>query len=143
MLLLHVSDIHFQHPDCHGPLDPELPYREHLVQHAADRAGDLGDVQAILVTGDIAYCGIEEEYDEAQAWFDRLAQKVGCKLGRIYVVPGNHDVNRAVFKAEHDVKRTIGAIHAETGNREREKALRDTLHDAAAREFLFKPVNRR
>ena len=140
MLLLHISDIHFRHPDCHGSLDPELPYREHLIRHAAERAGDLGDVQAILVTGDIAFCGIEEEYDAARAWLDRLAQKAGCKPGRIYVVPGNHDVNRAVFIAERVVKSTVGAIHAEAGDREREKALCDTLRDPASSELLFRPI---
>lgn len=140
MLLLHISDIHFRYPECQGDLDPELPYREHLINHASQRVAVLGDVGAILVTGDIAFCGLPEEYDVAKEWLERLAHKVGCTEGRIYVVPGNHDVNRNVFNDELLVRQSVAAIFAEPDVRRRERALLDAFNDEAVGKLLFKPI---
>ena len=58
MLLLHISDIHFRTPDCLNPdLDPEKPIRTMMVRDARNRRQILGDVDAILVGGDIAFKG--------------------------------------------------------------------------------------
>ena len=72
---------------CHTDEDPELHFRSELLAHASEQASKLGDIDAILVTGDIAFKGISTEYDAATKWFEALANAVGCKKGRIYVVP--------------------------------------------------------
>lgn len=58
----------------------------------------------IFCTGDIAYgethCSpLAEQYQEAQAFFDELLKVCGqngktLEKNRLFVVPGNHDVNR-------------------------------------------------
>src|SRR5690242_3685104 len=68
MLLLHISDIHFRHPECTTGMDPELPYRTMLVQDARRLSAELGPIDAILVTGDIAYHALPLEYKAAYEW---------------------------------------------------------------------------
>jgi 3',5'-cyclic AMP phosphodiesterase CpdA len=96
MLLLNVSDIHFKYPRCTTSQDADKPFRSLLVRDLREQRSKLGDVSAILVTGDIAAQGIKEEYEAAYEWLLKLAEESGCHKERIYVVPGNHDVNRGI-----------------------------------------------
>ena len=123
MLLLHISDIHLKHPLCQTKHDPELYFRQELVTHASTQASHFGDVDAILVTGDVAFRGLKEEYDCASAWLEELANAVGCNKRRIYVVPGNHDVDRSVFGKDIAARNAIKAIATASGNQAREKEL--------------------
>lgn len=138
MLILHLSDIHFRHPMC-GGVDPERIYRDELAHHAAEQVVSLGAVSAIFVTGDIAFCGHPDEYKAAQEWFDDVAAKVGCRPDDVYVVPGNHDVNRAAY-GELQVLRTVEGISRETSEAAREKAILATLNDSESGVKLFKPI---
>jgi predicted phosphodiesterase len=130
MILLHVSDIHFRYPVCTRDTDPDRPYRTRLVQDVKERRPRLGKIDAILVGGDIAYAGKDEEYIEAKKWLDELAAAAGCEPHRIYVIPGNHDVDRqvifdrltvrnaqqAIIRAENKEKELARQLdHAETG----------------------------
>ena len=65
MLLLNISDIHFHYPICNSPMDPDRPFRTRLIQDAHERCQELGPVDAILVSGDIAFAGLKDEYDAA------------------------------------------------------------------------------
>jgi predicted phosphodiesterase len=98
MLLLHISDIHFRVPHCLNPdLDPDRPYRTTLIRDVKSRVGELGPVSAILVGGDIAFAGLPEEYRVATTWIRELAAVAGCPPERIFVIPGNHDVDRRLI----------------------------------------------
>lgn len=100
MLLLNIADIHFRHPICTTNMDEDHAYRTELVNDAQHMVNKLGtSVDAILVGGDIAFKGIKEEYDEAEKWLNQLANACGCDPAMIYVVPGNHDVNRESAKS--------------------------------------------
>lgn len=122
MLLLHVSDIHFRIPDCLTPsLDPERPYRTRLLQDVRIRIRVLGPVDAILVSGDIAYYGLPQEYEAALAWIKELAEACGCSLDRVFVTPGNHDVDRNVITQTPAVRNAhLAIMSAEKHKRERE-----------------------
>jgi 3',5'-cyclic AMP phosphodiesterase CpdA len=55
----------------------------------------MGPVYGIVVGGDIAFSGKPEEYDLANKWLVRFAARLGVDPGeRIWVVPGNHDIDR-------------------------------------------------
>ena len=138
MLILHLSDIHFRHPMC-GGLDPERIYRDELAHHATEQVASLGTVSAIFVTGDIAFRGDPDEYKAAQEWFDDVAAKVGCRAEDVYVVPGNHDVNRAAY-GELQVRRTVEGISRETNEAIRERAILATLNDSESAAMLFRPI---
>ena len=94
--LLHFSDIHFKSPECNNlDTDPNTSIRDKLSLDIQQRCSlDDKNVDAILITGDIAFAGKQEEYDTASNWIDQLCEETGCKKEDVYVVPGNHDVDR-------------------------------------------------
>jgi len=138
MLLLNVSDIHFNHPICNSQMDPDRPFRTRLIQDARERASALGPVDAILVSGDIAYKGLKDEYDAAYLWLTELANACGCVLERIYVIPGNHDVNRTTARDQsvRNVHRAISG--APDGTREGE--LRAQFLHPETGQALMEPI---
>ena len=58
------------------------------------RSKDIGPIDFVLATGDIAFGGQPEEYERANAFFDKVVHVTGVPQERIYCIPGNHDVNR-------------------------------------------------
>lgn len=99
MLMLHISDIHFKSPECLDPAqDPDLAIRTRMMRDLAQQVGVLGEVGAILIGGDVAYKADPDEYRTAWNWIQELAAISGCPKERIFVVPGNHDVDRGVVK---------------------------------------------
>ncbi|CAB3662984.1 metallophosphoesterase [Achromobacter kerstersii] len=94
-IFVHISDIHFgqekdQRVHIHNDVKKQLivdakrVVKDHLKANAA----------AILVTGDIAYSGVEEQFKVAGEWLDALAAAVGCPQNQVQMVPGNHDLDR-------------------------------------------------
>lgn len=140
MLLLHISDIHFRAPDCLNPaLDPDRPYRTRLLQDVRDQVANLGPVTAVLVGGDIAFKGAPEEYQTAMTWLTELAAIAGCPMERVFVVPGNHDVDRAAIGRSAAVRNAQGAIcQAQDGARERE--FRTQISDPETAGTLLVPL---
>jgi hypothetical protein len=113
-IFVHVSDIHFgQERDERVHIHSDV--KAQLVADASEFVGALPGAVAhgILVTGDIAFSGVKEQYDDAGAWLDSLAQGIGCPIHSIQVIPGNHDVDRkkSSLSADHllDVIRKGGA----------------------------------
>lgn len=135
MRLLHISDIHFKHPLCQTEQDPELYFRKELVSHATQQTSRLGDVDAIVVTGDVAFKGVQEEFEAAETWLEKLADQVGCNKRRIYVVPGNHDVDRSRFDKDGSVRNAVAAIANAGNNEAREKELIAQLEASGDRLF--------
>lgn len=137
MLLLHISDIHFRTPDCLNPnLDPERPYRTRLLSDVRARTHDLGPVEAILVSGDIAFKGVAKEYEAALAWLKELAVACRCPLDRIFVTPGNHDVDRNVITQNLETGNAQHVI-ATAESHKRERALRTQFtHEATGHALL-------
>lgn len=140
MLLLHISDIHFREPDCVNPdTDPDRPYRTRMIQDVRQRVEAIGPVNALLIGGDVAFKGHVKEYEVAKAWIDELAEACGCHRERIFVVPGNHDVDRSVIIGSAAVRNAQTAIAtAAPGRRERE--FRTQFMDADTGRALFKPL---
>lgn len=139
MRLLHLSDIHFKEPDCLEPLtDPERPYRTRL---RADLMALCAEktVDAILVSGDIAFKGHPAEFVAADAWLKDLAAVSGCRPDRIYIVPGNHDVDRSVCRGSMAISNAQAAI-ANAHHLRRETVLRTQLKDPDSGPALFKSL---
>jgi len=94
--LLHISDIHFRTPYCLDErMDRDTRVRDLIVKDAGEFVQKTGyPVDAILVTGDIAFKASTEEFSIASLWLQKLAKEVGADVENVYVVPGNHDINR-------------------------------------------------
>lgn len=140
MLLLHISDIHFCAPDCENPdLDPDRPYRTRMVQDARARTQTLGPVGAILLGGDIAFKGDPKEYEAAFDWLTELADACGCPLERVFVVPGNHDVDRSIITRSPPTQNAQQAI-TQAQPHERERVLRTQFGHPETGRALFAPL---
>jgi predicted MPP superfamily phosphohydrolase len=140
MLLLNVSDIHFNHPACNSLMDADRPFRTRLIQDARARVADLGPVGAILVSGDIAYRSLKKEYEAAYAWLTELAHSCGCPLERVYVIPGNHDVDRSVTRTDQSVINVHRAIVA-ASSAGREQELRAQFVHPETGRALMNPIS--
>lgn len=140
MRLLHLSDIHFRTPDCENPAtDVHQPYRTLLAQDVVELCREGGVVDAILVGGDIAFKGSPAEYKVARAWLLELARQCRCPPECIYVVPGNHDVDRGVCAksmAISNAQDAIAAAHPDA----RESEMKRQLADADVGQSLFRPL---
>ncbi len=68
LILVHLSDIHFSQSSGTSVFDLDTSVRNELLIDATNLAKQLGDVTAVLVTGDIAYSGQRAEYDRASTW---------------------------------------------------------------------------
>lgn len=120
-------------------MDPDRPYRTRMVQDARSRVDRLGAVGAILVGGDVAFKGHPQEYEAAKTWIGELAQACGCPFERVFVIPGNHDVDRSVITRFAAVRNAHAAIKAALPDR-REAEFRTQLMDSETGRALLKPL---
>jgi predicted phosphodiesterase/tetratricopeptide (TPR) repeat protein len=112
---LHLSDIHF---------NPKMKWRDShsqdtLLEYLAQCFRDEPHLRPDLIfcTGDIAFGQLTDaplsgQFDAAKAFFNELLMVCGrdgapLSVERLYVVPGNHDVNRE--KINSDAQQTIYA----------------------------------
>lgn len=140
MLLLHLSDIHFHTNDIDRPFDPNLGLRDDMMHDLKIMISQIRrPIDAILISGDIAYHGRKDEYDFAFQWLrDTVCPLSGCMLENVFVIPGNHDVDRNATKAPaHEAaRRDLRAIPKSRANTEIAKYMNDTLSS----QMLFGPI---
>jgi predicted phosphodiesterase len=122
-------------------MDPEKVYRDELIKDARSRTTEVDrPASAILVGGDVAFRGILEEYKAAFEWLQKLADACGCPLGRVFVIPGNHDVNRAVITNTPTVRNAQRAISTAPAHK-RYNELFEQFQDPDASRALLAPIS--
>jgi 3',5'-cyclic AMP phosphodiesterase CpdA len=91
--ILHLSDLH-EELDAHR----EPARRRRVLGDAWDQNLDdvlaRGPVDLVCFTGDLAYSGKEPEYAHVHRWLSRLMARLDLPADRLFLVPGNHDVDR-------------------------------------------------
>jgi len=128
---LHLSDIHFGHGDdshrwSQKRIIADLSSDVAGLLATAPNAGadSLGKPDVIFVTGDIAFKGGVEEYAEARIWLLQLAKDAGLSRHDVFVIPGNHDLERTVFSD----RQTYRLLDGMRGGREQlDSALSDPI----------------
>jgi len=92
---LHLSDIHFGHgKNARHRVDQEIICNA-ILRDTELMAKQLGSPEIVMVTGDIAFsANSETEYPQAIDWLEDLLLKIDAKNEQLYLVPGNHDVDR-------------------------------------------------
>lgn len=93
--VLHLSDLH-----CRGERELE-PWKRRRVLGPAwdDNLQEIlqdGPIDLLCFTGDIADWGRADEYGAATEFFDSLLKRTGLAKERLFLVPGNHDVDRSI-----------------------------------------------
>lgn len=107
---LHISDLQFCASPTHdvgGLLQALLRDIEKRIEWYKLRP------DFIAVTGDIARSGQPPEYELARQFFDELLYATGLNKSRLFLVPGNHDVDRALISQG---ARNIGASLTDAEN---------------------------
>lgn len=137
MLMLHLSDIHFKAPDCLDQwMDPDFAIRTRMMRDLTEQVRNLGKVDAILIGGDVAFKAAPDEYRMARTWIQQLAEIAGCPKERVFVVPGNHDVDRSVIKGSVQIQ-NVQQVIASTPLANREWKLKQQLRDATSGQLLL------
>lgn len=148
---VHLSDIHMGHGSASHKNNQQIVLAR-LKDDIEDLiSSGLPELHAIIVTGDIAFSGgvqDVEEYERAAHWLKEIAQCVSVSTNRVFVIPGNHDVQRNVDEENRNVARLLGNLRS--GNEDIDDALEDdgdlALLRARLRSYLhfanqFTPAN--
>ncbi|MBD2512649.1 SIR2 family protein [Nostoc muscorum FACHB-395] len=97
MTWLHLSDWHQKGKD----FDRQV-VRDALIRDIEEReqiSPDLAKIDFIIFSGDIAYSGKKEEYEAAREnLFELLLQATELPAERLFIIPGNHDLDRSAFE---------------------------------------------
>ncbi|MBI5056837.1 MAG: metallophosphoesterase [Nitrospirae bacterium] len=102
---LHISDIHFGHGFASDKWDQKLVLNKLLEDVANAKTRQIPKPDFIFVTGDIANTG--HEYDEATEWLIQLANSIALDENHIFVIPGNHDIQRNVAGYDRNLQRLL------------------------------------
>ncbi len=100
-LLLHLSDIHIS--SSNHPVLKKAPFIVDAVKNVASSC----DVAVCVISGDLAFSGLESEYLEALTFLDSIREKISDSTGakmHLVLVPGNHDCD---FSAALGVRSTV------------------------------------
>src|SRR5829696_409093 len=90
MRMLHVSDLHVSPRDAIDRRAVIASFLRDVVAQNRDQ-----QVEAVVVSGDIAFSGQAEEYRLAEEQFlDPLLELLSITRDRVVLAPGNHDINR-------------------------------------------------
>lgn len=108
--ILHISDPQFGDPS----LNSDLTFNDEIISQALFRKlsdsprPDSTLVDFIVISGDITYSGQKSEFTQAKDWIENsLARQIFpnmapmAALERIFICPGNHDVNLRVMALEN------------------------------------------
>lgn len=138
LVLIHLSDIHFSRSSGADVHDLDADLRNELLRDVTKLSKGLGGATGILVTGDIAYSGQRAEYDNAAAWLADLCREIGCPEENVWVVPGNHDVDRKV--AGRKVTKSLHEGIRAKAEADIDAELREVLSDPQSADALLAPL---
>jgi hypothetical protein len=143
LVFIHLSDIHFNKKWMdHYDLDRDL--RSQIEKDVVRMQPKFTSTKGILVSGDVAFGGKEEEYDEARSWLKILCQLARCREQDVWCVPGNHDVDRTVYEGSpvlQDLHNTLRPVDSECIG-EIDELIPRYLRDSLAGPLLFKPLEK-
>jgi predicted MPP superfamily phosphohydrolase len=98
---LHISDLHWRKSQAYGAqivaraLLEDLKHRDKIAN-----GGELSHIDFILFTGDLAFASRPAEYKLARQFLSELLQIARVRKSRLFIIPGNHDVDREAISPE-------------------------------------------
>lgn len=111
---LHLSDFHFHASQAYNT---NIVLQELLKDVSERIKHDTLSPDFIIVTGDIAFSGKQEEYALATQFFDDLLKTTNLPREMLFLVPGNHDIDR------QQISITAQALGSHLTNRDRTNTL--------------------
>lgn len=129
---IHLADLHARPTGAVQPSDNTVLLDALRVDIESQLRQSGATADAIFVAGDIAFTGDTRsggEYEIAQDWLAKLGAAASVEAQSIFVVPGNHDVQR-------DVDRNRGVTRLLTLLRKGEDSIDTALADPGDRALL-------
>lgn len=111
---LHISDVHARHGTADDQLDQTAVFADLLDSLRALPPG-LDHVDTIFVTGDLATTGGARdgrEYTDASAFVRQARELLGIAEDRVFLVPGNHDVDRGIASAHPELMDSLQQLRS-------------------------------
>ena len=138
LTFIHISDIHFSKRSG-DKVDLDSDLRSELENDVRRMKEDLERVNGILVTGDIGYSGQTQEYDNGRKWLTRLCSVAGCEMQEVWVVPGNHDVDRTTVDKSALLSQSHKSLRM-TPKHDISTEMESVFRDGQFSQLLLKPV---
>ena len=91
---LHISDLHAKGPQEKEPWGRRRVLGDAWKRNLETLLQEEGGIHFVFFTGDAAQSGKPEEYDEVTDFFQALGDELGIGLDRLFIIPGNHDIDR-------------------------------------------------
>jgi len=93
--IIHISDLHER-----GPREAETWRRRRVLGDTWKKNLDAfmaeGPIDLVCFTGDATDWGKEKEYNAASDFFRALMEHLGLPMDRLFLIPGNHDIDRSI-----------------------------------------------
>ena len=129
---VHLADLHHRAGGLRHGNEPRLMLAE--LEHDVLRLVKKNwcpQPDAVFVSGDIAFSGggLDGEYEAAQRWLLHLSRSLSLSPKSVFVVPGNHDVQRTEDRTP-GVQRLIRAL------RHGDLSFEQLLNDTQARQLF-------
>lgn len=137
---VHLSDIHFDRRLPNFGADPDTELRERMLADIASMRAQLGDADAILVSGDVAYAGKKVEYETAGKLLDATCEAAGCRPDAVWLAPGNHDIDQAVLSENPLIADGHDSVRSQTTSYLQNKKLEERLMQPRARDLFYEPL---
>ena len=104
---LQFSDIHFLF--CEETEDDYAQMRIRFIEDLENVKQQFGTIDYVLICGDIACKGQKEEFNKAKEFIDTVSNvlEVNGKRPNVFVVPGNHDINRKSYEVTRNLLRPL------------------------------------
>ncbi len=97
LTILHVSDLHVRGDGRHPG---DRARRRRVLGQAWEcnlaEIREHSSIDLVCLTGDIAFAGQEVEYQRATDFIDEMLAALGLDRSRLFLVPGNHDIDRDI-----------------------------------------------
>ena len=133
-----LSDIHFRKHE-RIPTDVDQELRNGLLEAVPKMIGHLGEIDVILVCGDVAFQARENEYGAARAFLVQVQAATGG--ARIYVVPGNHDIQWPEARGADQRHLRSGPRQRRLTDDQRDNMMVRLLEDPASGPEIFKALD--
>lgn len=106
MNILHISDVHFgrdyKRYNLNEPLVDRYKILDGMIETLKSLPKELRP-EHIIFTGDVAWHGLVDEFEEAAVWFKKLLDEMGMTGKDITFIVGNHDVDWNQGRKKHDM----------------------------------------
>jgi len=101
---LHLSDFHIE-PDERHNTSPIFKALKNDIEKLMEEYS-ISSFDFIIVTGDLGYSGENNDYKEVESLLDSILGYTNTPRKNLFIVPGNHDVNRKIVENQKDQIKT-------------------------------------